>query len=169
MDAEQTLQRHGEHFPDQVLLATYMSLAATITPEKLRSVRTKFHPTMDPRIESKLWVGPLIEAADHDTCIIDRRMVGLLRERLPKEDIEALWNVITQFSEYRHPALALVLEEELNYLSLSGAPEEKNSRNPQAYNRRLNRPRPTRSCRLGGPGKTTHSGRSKVHFRMANH
>ena len=121
-DLQAQLDQLEKNYPAQFVLAVDLSLAATITPEMLRAVRTKFYPQLDPLVESQFWVGAFVEVSDHQTCLLDRSLVDGLRQRIPAAHLEPLWQVIASFASYRAPALAL--EDHLNYLALKGATAE---------------------------------------------
>lgn len=105
-------------------LAETVSLAVRIEPQLLRKMRLELFPTTNAGVEADLWFSPLVESRTPSGIVFQRGVLQLLRQRLAGkvEQLEAAWRVTESVHRYVSPAI--LAEEKLAYLALSGKHEE---------------------------------------------
>ena len=102
--------------PAAVELAETVSFAVLIEPQLLRAARRELVPDADAGAEADVWLSSIVEARSPDGIVLDRNAAQLLRRELREcrpDRFERAWRLLR--SQHAHIALAIRLEEEINY------------------------------------------------------
>ncbi|MEL6449778.1 MAG: type VI secretion system contractile sheath large subunit [Pseudomonadota bacterium] len=118
-DAQTLLYAAQADSPGAYRLAVLASLAARAEPQLIRALRLRLAPDLGPWAEADLWASPLAAMRGASGLVFDRDVTVHLRRALVAEDLcDAAW-AITQ-RVHAGGAPALLAEEELGYLALTG-------------------------------------------------
>jgi elongation factor Tu len=112
---------------DAVELAEFASLAVRIEPELLRALRIDLLPGGGAAAEADLWFSPAVRARGPDGIALNPRILHELRRRLSeslhtergRERAKLARGIVKELHEHSSPAL--VLEEHVTWLAISGA------------------------------------------------
>jgi hypothetical protein len=128
------MDKNGKYFigllerssPGALKLAQLVSLAARVEPELVRAVRLLYLPDVDAGAEADLWFSPAVQASSPLGLVFRPEVLAELRNELAKEEnhdlLQKAWKALQIVHEHAPPAM--LLEEEVTYLSLSGATHE---------------------------------------------
>jgi elongation factor Tu len=113
--------------PDAAELATFAALAVRVEPELLRALRLELLPGAGAAAEADLWFSPAVRARGPDGIALDPRLMQALRMRLSdslqtaegRERAERARKIVEELHEHSSPAL--VLEERVAWLAVTGA------------------------------------------------
>jgi hypothetical protein len=110
--------------PEVRRFAAALSLAAFVDQALVRRVRLVLFRKLDARAEAELWFSPIVVARDHAAIEFATEALEQLRGAVALDLAfgEQARNVVKQ--AHRHAAPTLKLEEELIWLSVSGASNE---------------------------------------------
>lgn len=131
--AERLVERFARDYPDALRLAEVVSLAVRVEPELLRAARLRLLPGVEAGAEADLWFSPLVQSRSPAGIVFHAAVTHLLRRRLTENDandadgekgglLSAAWEVVE--GAHRHTSPAVLLEERLAWLALSGQDEE---------------------------------------------
>lgn len=128
--AKRLVGRFALDYPDALRLAEVVSLAVRVEPELLRAARLRLLPGVDAGAEADLWFSPLVQSRSPAGIVFHAAVTHLLRGRLAENDggggrgesLSAAWEVVE--AAHRHISPAILLEERLAWLALSGRREE---------------------------------------------
>jgi hypothetical protein len=122
--AAELVDRLAASRPRAVELAEMVSFAALVDRPLLRQARVRFVPEADSGVEADLWLSALVQSRSTDGITFIPEVASVLRERLsanPQRRNDA-WSIT---SGERHESMAptLVLEEQINHLSIDDSDE----------------------------------------------
>lgn len=110
--------------PGAVELARLVSLAARVEPELLRAMRLRhLLPKVDAGAEADLWFSPLVQSSTPLGMTLRPEVLAELRSQLAMKESRPLLHAAWETLRLMHENVpdAVRLEEEVTYLSLSGA------------------------------------------------
>ena len=128
-DTEALVDRVATRIPAAVELAAFAALAVRAEPELLRMLRLELMPHAGASAEGDLWHSRLVRSRGPNGIVLDHDVADVLRRRLaqtggvgPSSDAVRARRIVEALHADISPALAL--EEEVIWLSVSGAPVE---------------------------------------------
>ncbi len=127
-DTEALVDRVAMRIPAAVELAAFAALAVRAEPELLRVLRLELMPHAGASAEGDLWHSRLVRSRGPNGIVLDHDVAEVLRRRLAQtgdgmgSDVVRARRIVETLHADISPALAL--EEEVIWLSVSGAPVE---------------------------------------------
>jgi len=125
---EELVDAVGTWRPDAIELAAFAALALRVEPELLRVLRLELlAPRVGAAAEADLWHSHLVRSRSPQAIVLDYDVAEVLRNRLSaRRADDALWPPVVRARGivervHRHISPALALEEEVIWLSVSGA------------------------------------------------
>lgn len=121
--ARQIVARVAWEQPRVTELASLAAFAVRVDSPLLRRLRMTLMPGSTPALEADLWLGELVTFRGPEGFVFAPGVASILRERLSRTP--ARYEEAWRLTRGVHAALApmLLLEEELNYLQFSRAPD----------------------------------------------
>ena len=130
-DPHDVIDAFAQRSLDAAELAIYVSPAVRAEPELLRALRLRLLPAAGAQAEADLWFSPLVRARGLDGIVLRDDVLRVLRGRLherwrdqrQKPHTELAWTTIEEMHANASPAL--VLEERVAWLVISGASRDR--------------------------------------------
>ena len=119
-DAAELIRQLSQKNKWALCIAELVSIASKIEPELMRQVRLELVDQADAGAEADLWFSPLVQSRNPSAIVLKRDVATLLRTELAKDSkrLDAAWEVVEKV--HRHCSPALLVEEKLTWLALSG-------------------------------------------------